>query len=110
MHSSEPTIPAGTVVTKFVVDAEALRAALDHLIKLAGSQVRAAEQLSISPQYLTDVIHSRRDIAALAERMGYAPLTVFIRASEPSISPALAARVIERLRRHRVDLTKGSAA
>ena len=106
MHSSEPTIQPG--VTTIVVDAAALRAALDQLIALAGTQARAAERLGISPQYLHDVLNQRRDIGALAARMGYAPLTLFIPTGGPDISPALAARVIERLRRHRVEI--GGAA
>lgn len=107
MHSTDTTTQAATT-QKIVVDADALRAALDHLIGLAGTQARAAERLGISPQYLHDVLHGRRDIDALAERMGYRSLTLYLPDGSPGISPALAARVIEKLRRTRIEI--GGAA
>lgn len=94
-----------------VVDAAALRRSLDVLIEEHGTQLAAAVSLGISPQYLHDVLRDRRDIGALAARLGYRPLTVYVpEDGGPTISPELAARLIERMRKHRVDLSNGGAA
>jgi len=47
-------------------------------VHLAGSQKKVAEELDISPQYLNDVLASRRDISyELAKRLGYYRIVTF---------------------------------
>lgn len=91
-----------------VFDAAALRVALDRVVEQAGTRAAAAEALDISGTYLNDVLAERREIGALTGRLGYRPLTLYIPDGSPPISPTLAVRVIERLRRQR--MAQGGAA
>lgn len=102
MHSQEETESAGASKATFVVDAVALRSALDAHVKEHGTQRAAADALGISPVYLSDVLNGRRDIAALAERLGYRPLTLYIPADGEPMPADLAARLIEKMRRRRM--------
>lgn len=55
-----------------------LRAELAKSARDVGSQKELAARLRISPQYLGDVLHGRRDIsAALAANLGYTRVVLF---------------------------------
>lgn len=87
----------------FTVDDAKLREVLDGTITRAGSQRAAAAQLGISGPYLSDVLHGRRSISALAGRLGYRSLTVHVPdGEEPPITTTEAARLIDGLRRRRI--------
>jgi hypothetical protein len=90
-----------------VADTAALRAALEAFVADAGTRTAAAELLGISGTYLNDVMAERRDIAALASRLGYTSLTLFVPMTGPAVASNLAAQVIEGLRAH---MGKGGAA
>lgn len=47
-------------------------------VQKKGSQKAAAEELGVSPQYLTDVLKSRRDISlSLGRKLGFEKVDVF---------------------------------
>jgi DNA-binding transcriptional regulator YdaS (Cro superfamily) len=49
-----------------------MMAEVRRLIRLVGSQKQAAIQLGITPQYLNDILHQRREISTrVADAMGY---------------------------------------
>ena len=101
MHSPEEEFTQATKAT-FVVDAVALRSALDAHVREHGTQRGAADALGISSVYLSDLLNGRRDIGALAERLGYRPRTIYVPNDGEPMPADLAARLIEKLRRHRM--------
>lgn len=98
MHSPKEEEFTQSTKATFVVDAEQLRAALDAHVKEYGTQRAAADALGISSVYLSDVLNGRRDIGALAERLGYRPLTIFVPEDGEPMPADLAARLIEKNR------------
>jgi len=51
---------------------------LECLVSRAGSQKVCAEQLGVTPGYLNDVLHGRRDVSAqLADRLGLERVVLF---------------------------------
>ncbi len=60
--------------------ASELLSRIREIVTRLGRQDMAAEHLGISPQYLSDVLHGRREISKnLAERLGYERVVVFYR-------------------------------
>lgn len=56
-----------------------IRAILIAATRVDGSAKATAKKLSISPQYLSDVIAGKRAVShILAERLGYKQVTVFV--------------------------------
>lgn len=102
MHSPKEEEFTQSTKATFVVDAEQLRAALDAHVKEYGTQRAAADALGISSVYLSDVLNGRRDIAALAERLGYRPLTIYVPNDGEPMPADQAARLIEKMRRWRM--------
>jgi len=61
------------------VDASTIRAILIAATRVDGSAKATAIKLSVSPQYLSDVIQGRRAVSSvLAGRLGYRQVTLFV--------------------------------
>lgn len=108
MHSPKEEPVQATKAT-FVVDAAALRSALDVHVQQHVTQRAAADALGISSVYLSDVLNDRRDIAALADRLGYRSLTLYVPVDGEPMPADLAARLIEEMKRHSM-ATRADAA
>lgn len=55
------------------------------LVFALGSQKKAAAKIGISPQYLNDIIHGRREVSPqVAEFFGYTRLCLFSKKEEPA--------------------------
>lgn len=94
----------------YCVDEAALRDVLSDMLAECGTQTALAAELKISTPYLGDILQGRRPISALASRLGYKPLTVFVREDgQPGVTPELAAKLIERMRQARIAKTGGEA-
>lgn len=79
------------------VDDAGLRGVLNGMINEAGTQRAFADEIGISTAYLSDILAGHRPVAALAERLGYRPVTVFVDVDETAVSPSITAKLVREL-------------
>ncbi len=89
---------------RYSVDDARLRDVLQGEIARAGTQTALAKKLGVSLAYINDAVRGRRSISALAPRLGYRTLVVHVPDGEqPPITASEAARLIDGLRRRRLE-------
>ena len=80
------------------VDDDGLLGVLDGMLSEAGTQRALAAELNISTAYISDIRLGHRPIGAIAERLGYQPIVVYVAAEHAaSVKSGIVARLVRGL-------------